>query len=173
MRVLLLTLTVACQTKPKTEATTDNVDSVAADSGRIDLTKKPSPDAPRSAADRLVRALYFEHDKKESPFMKAADRSLVDQYFTAKTGTDIWERAQKTVKRPPVNPLYNVPDASVKKMWVLPATISGDKAVVFVTFNQNNVPKEMRCELEQQPNGRWRIADILYDNGTRLTETLN
>ncbi|MFD2571520.1 hypothetical protein ACFSUS_12800 [Spirosoma soli] len=163
--IILVILSISCQTKSKTEAPTNSaaekVDSVAL------LTKRPSADAPRSAADRLVRALYFEHRKEDNPFREAKDRALVDQFFAKATADLIW-KSQKSSK---ANMLFNAPDKTVEKPWVLPANVAGSKAVVFVTFVQQGKPVEMRCEMEQQA-GRWRITDIIYPDGTRLTKLL-
>ena len=168
MRYLLLLLLLpflACQSRQSATTTTaQKTDTVAAD-----LTRKPALDAPRHAADRLVRMLYFEHDKTENPFLKAPDRRLADQFFAPSLAEKVWATARKTAKRPARNPLYNVPDAGVKKMWVLPANVSGNRAVVFVTFNSGNVPAEMRAELTLQPSGRWRITDLVYADGSRLS----
>ncbi|GAB3541745.1 hypothetical protein [Spirosoma fluminis] len=163
--VILLAGSLACQTTSKTETTvatpTEEVDSVAL------LTKRPSAEAPRSAADRLVRALYFEHRKKENPFKETKDRTLVDQFFAKPTADLIWE-SKKPLK---ADLLFNAPDKAVEKAWVLPANVAGKKAVVFVTFNRESRPVELQCEMQQQ-DGRWRITDMLYPDGKRLTELL-
>lgn len=163
---LLILISAACGTKPKQEANTasatDQADTV------VDLNKRPKPDTPRSAADRLVRALYFEHRKKENPFEETKDRALVDQFFAKATADLIWQN-QKPSK---ANLLFNAPDKDVKKAWVLPAVIAGSKAVVFITYEYHEKPVEMRCEMQQQA-GRWRITDIVYPDGTRLTKRLS
>ncbi|MBO0936806.1 hypothetical protein J2I47_09650 [Fibrella sp. HMF5335] len=167
MRPLLFTflLLAACQSKPKTEATTA-ADTTA--TATVDLTKKAGPDAPRTAADRLVRALYFEHRVKENPFYEAADPRLAEQFFTKPLAAKVLAMAKRTGKKATVNPLFNIPDKQAEKMWVLPATISGDKASVFVTYNDKGKPQEMRCEMTKH-DGRFRIADIVYADGSRLS----
>ena len=167
--LLLLLLLAACQSKPKTEATT-TVDTTA--TATVDLNKKPGPDAPRTAADRLVRALYFEHRVKENPFYEAADPTLAEQFFTKPLAGKVLAMAKKTGKKAAVNPLFNIPDKQAEKMWVLPANIADEKAVVFVTYTDKGKPQEMRCEMALQPSGRFRIADIVYADGSRLTEKI-
>lgn len=170
--LLLLAFLAACQTKPNTETTT----TASADTVAVDLTKMPDRDAPRSAADRMVRALYFEHDKAGNPFLDASNQTWATSYFTPSTAKLVQAKAAKLgkQKRHVINPLYNVPDKQVTKMWVMPGNVSGDKAVVFVTYTDATTGKEqaMRCEAEQVEKGRWRVADIVYADGKRLTEVL-
>ena len=164
--VVMLFAVISCQTKPKQEATAaaPPVDSTAL------LAKRPGPDAPRSAADRLVRALYFEHSKKENPLLETKDRTLIDQFFAKSTADLIWRDASTgKLKRAKTNPLFNVPDEIVKKAWVLPATVAGSQAVVYVTFEEKTKPKEIRIDM-QQVAGRWRIVDMTYPDGKRLTQ---
>lgn len=170
--LFLLPLAIACQTSPKTtETTATKPDTVA-----VDLNKMPGRDAPRSAADRMVRALYFEHDKEENPFLEASNPTLATQYFTPATAKLVQAKAAKLGKqeRHAINPLYNVPDKQVTKMWVMPGNVAGDKAVIFVTYTDATTGKEqaMRCEAELIEKGRWRISDIVYGDGKRLTEVL-
>ena len=170
MRPLLFTFLIlaACQSKPKTEANSATDTTATA---TVDLTKKAGPDAPRTATDRLVRALYFEHRIKENPFIEAKDLTLAEQFFTKPIAAKVLAYAQKSGKKATVSPLFNIPDKQAEKMWVLPATISGDKASVFVTYTDKGKPQEMRCEMTKQAD-RFRIADILYADGSRLTEKL-
>lgn len=168
--VLLLLAALSCQTKPKqeTSATTPAEDSAAI------LAKRPRPDAPRSAADRLVRALYFEHSKKDNPLLETKNRTLIDQFFVKSTADLIWHDASASpgkLNRTKANPLFNSPNEFIKKMWVLPAAVGGSRAVVYVTFERKAKPEEIRIDM-QQVAGRWRIMDMLYPDGKRLTELL-
>lgn len=169
--LILLATALSCQTKSKqeTETTTVTEDSAAL------LAKRPAPGAPRSAADRLVRALYFEHNKKENPFRETKDRALVDQFFAKSTADLIWSDAQKPpgkVNRTKTNLLFNAADAAIKKMWVEPAAVAGTRAVVYVTFENNTKAEEIKVDM-QQVAGRWRITDMHYPGGERLTELLH
>lgn len=171
--LLLLLLTLACQTRTNTSASETNQADTAA---TVDLNKMPGRDAPRSAADRMVRALYFEHDKEENPFLEKGNTALAEQYFTKPTAALVQAKAARlgSQKRHAVNPLYNVPDSRVTKMWVMPANVADTRAVIFVTYVDTKDGKEkvMRCEANLVEKGRWRIADIVYDDGQRLTEVL-
>lgn len=171
--IVLLTLCItfgfSCQTKTKQEATNK---PATEQTTAVDLTKRPAGDAPRSAADRLVRALYFEHDAKENPFLEK-DPALAEQFFTKKTAALVVKHASEAkANRKKINPLFNAPDSAVEKRWVLPAAVAGEKAVVFVTYQNAGEEQDMRCEMNQQANGRWRIADIVYADGKRLTELM-
>ena len=167
--ILLFTVS-SCQTKPKqeTSATNPPVDSVSI------LAKRPGPNTPRSAADRLVRALYFEHSKKENPLLERKNRALIDQFFSKPTADLIWRDASgspEKLKRSKANPLFNAPNETIKKAWVLPAVVAGSRAVVYVTFERNTKPEEIRIDM-QQIAGRWRITDMLYPDGKQLTQLL-
>lgn len=168
--IILLLTAVSCQTKPGQETTTtsSSEDTVAL------LAKRPGPDAPRSAADRLVRALYFEHSKKENPMLETKNSALIDQFFTKSTADLIWQDASASpgkLKRTRENPLFGAPNETIKKIWVLPAVVVGSQAVVYVTYEQNNEPKEIRINM-QHVAGRWRITDMHYPGGQRLTQRL-
>lgn len=162
---------LACQTKPKQE--TESGKAPVADSAAI-LAQRPGPDTPRSAADRLIRALYFEHNKTENPFREKKDRALIDQFFAKPTADLIWNDAQKAsgrLNRTKTNLLYNASDSAVKKTWVLPALVGGSRAIVYVTFEENGKPQEIKIDM-QQIAGRWRITEMIYPNGKHLTEML-
>ena len=168
--IVLLLIVVSCQTKPEK----GNTAASFSDDSATALTKRPGPDAPRSAADRLVRALYFEHGKKENPLLETKNRTLIDQFFAKSTADLIWQTASASpgkLKRTQNNPLFNAPNESIRKTWVLPAVIAGSRAVVYVTFEQDAVPREIRIDM-QQVTGRWRITDIHYPGGKRLTQFL-
>ncbi|MVM35572.1 hypothetical protein GO755_36465 [Spirosoma sp. HMF4905] len=164
----------SCQTKPKQETATTSPSATAIEDSATALTKRPGPDTPRSAADRLIRALYFEHNTKENPFREKKDRSLIDQFFTKPLGDLVWNDAQKPsgkINRTKLNLLFNAPDAAIKKTWVLPAIIGGTRAIVYVTFENKGKPEEIKIDM-QQLAGRWRITEISYPNGKQLTDLL-
>ena len=151
--VFLLLVSMSCQTKlqQETSGSSTSVDTAAI------LAKRPGPDAPRSAADRLVRALYFEHSKKDNPLLETKDRALVDQFFVKSTADLIWRDVSASLGklgRIWENPLFNAPNETIKKTWVLPATIAGPRAVVYVTFERNTKPEEIRIDMRQIA-GRW------------------
>lgn len=171
--VSLLTVGSACQTKPKQE--TQTVSANATEDSAASLAKRPGPDTPRSAADLLVRALYFEHNKTENPMRETKDRVLIDQFFAKSTADLIWNDAKKKpgkLNRTKINLLYNEPDAAVKKTWVLPAVVGGSKAIVYVTFENQAKPEEIRVDM-QQIAGRWRITEIQYPDGKLLTQLVS
>ena len=171
----LLAITLACQTKPKQETETSTTTATASEDSAAILAKHPGPDAPRTAADRLIRALYFEHNAKENPLRETKDRSLVDQFFAKSTADLIWNNAQKSTSkttRSKINLLFNAPDAAVKKTWVLPAVVGGSRAIVYVTFENKAKPEELKIDMQQRA-GRWRITDIFYPDGEQLSELVH
>ncbi|GAB2600539.1 hypothetical protein [Spirosoma areae] len=170
--IALICIGLSCQTKSNQE--TDTKTAVATEDSAAMLAKRPAAGAPRSAADRLVRALYFEHNKKENPFRETKDRMLVDQFFAKPTADLIWRDAQKpsgNVNRTKINLLFNAPDAVIKKTWVEPASIGGSRAIVYVTFENSGKAEEVKIDM-QQVAGRWRIIEMLYPGGKQLTQLL-
>ena len=165
--IALLTLSLSCQTKPKEENQVTSTTATAAEDSTTALMNRPGPDAPRSAADRLVRALYFEHQKQENPFRETKDRSLVDQFFAKPVADKIWS-SKKATK---ANLLFNAPDAAITKTWVEPAAVGGTRAVVYVTFQNKGKPAEIKIDL-QQFAGRWRITEMRYPDGKLLTQSV-
>lgn len=171
---LSASLLASCQTKPKQETEATSTTDTATEDSATALTKRPGPDTPRSAADRLIRALYFEHNAKENPFREKKDRALIDQFFAKSIGDLIWNDAQKSsgkVNRTKINLLFNAPDTAIKKTWVLPAVIGGTRAIVYVTFEDKTKPEELKIDM-QQLVGRWRITEISYPDGKQLTTLL-
>ncbi len=162
----------ACQTKSKQDEHKE--DTVVVDDSATSLFKRPGPDAPRTVPDRLVRALYFEHNKTENPLREKKNRALIDEFFTKSTADIIWNDAQKSsgsANRAKTNLLYNAPDADIKKMWVEPAAIGGTRAIVYVTFLNKDKPEEVKIDV-QQIAGRWGITEINYPNDQQLTKML-
>jgi hypothetical protein len=171
LSALVLATLVACDSKKSDSQTTSTPATAEADSATL-LTKRPGPDAPRSAADRLVRALYFEHNKKDNPFRDTKSRATLDQFFAPTLADRIWQKVSRSgSKAAKINPLYNAPDAGITKTWVEPAAVGGTRAIVYVTYQQAGKPGEVRVDLTQTA-GRWRITELTYPAGKKLTETL-
>ncbi|MEZ0483249.1 hypothetical protein [Fibrella aquatica] len=168
---IISTVLIACESKKSDSQTNTGSSAATADSAGA-LTKRPGPDAPRSAADRLVRALYFEHNKTDNPFRETKDGVLIDQFFTRAVADKIWQKvSQPGYKAPKVNPLFNALDAEVSKIWVEPAAIGGSRAIVYVTYLLAGKPAEVRVDLIQTA-GRWRISELTYPAGKTLTAQL-
>lgn len=163
---VMIVLNLSCQTKPKQESATSKPANATLDSATA-LGKRPGRDAPRSAADRLVRALYFEHNKQENPFRDKNDQTLAGQFFAK----PIADRIRASNKPSKINPLFKAPDQDVRKTWVEPAAVGGSRAVVYVTFLNKTKPEEIKVDLTQT-DGRWRIIELHYPDGTRLTQNL-
>lgn len=170
--MMLLVVSLSCQTKSTKQETSTTSTTVTEDSSAI-LNSRPGRDAPRTAADRVVRALYFEHNKEENPF-REKNQALIEQYF-AKPVADLilkdTQQAKGKLNAKLNNPLFNAPDKGIAKIWVNPGAVAGSRAVVYVTFENKAKPEEIKIDM-QQFNGRWRITEMLYPDGKRLTEML-
>lgn len=168
----LLFMGASCQTKPKQE--TDSKTAVVEEDSAALLAKRPGSDAPRTVPDRLIRALYFEHNKTDNPFRETKNRALIDEFFAKPMANLIWKDPRMihgTWKRTAINPLFNASDSDIKKMWVQPGAIGGTRSIVYVTFENKGKPEEVKIDL-QQTAGRWGITDIIYPDGKHLTEML-
>ena len=168
----LVVVSLACQTKSRQDSGTEKTTTV--DDSAAALAKRPGPDSPRTVPDRLVRALYFEHNKAENPFQEKKNRALLDEFFAKPTADLIWNDAQRAagkVNRKQINLLYDAPDRNIKKMWVEPGAIGGTRAIVYVTFLNKDKPEEVKIDM-QQTAGRWGITEMNYPNKQRLTELL-
>ncbi|HEY9282932.1 MAG TPA: DUF3828 domain-containing protein, partial [Pyrinomonadaceae bacterium] len=137
---------------------------------------QPPPAASRPAAspDALVSDLYKEHDAERGPFFQTDDRARVDKYFEKGLADLIWKDAVESkgeVGALGADPLYDAQDSEIKKFAVGKVSQSDDKAEVAATFE--NFGKKQRIVYRLVAAGTdWKIADIVYGNGTTLLRML-
>jgi hypothetical protein len=136
--------------------------------------------------ERLVSDLYRQH-KKRSPFFQRTNRALLDKYFQKNLADLIWKDALTSgdeVGALDGDPLFNAQDMDIKHFVVHPAAYpaaSGpnrsrplpppSQASVEVTFENLGQKHSVNFEMNRSRAG-WKIADIHYDDSTRLRAIL-
>jgi hypothetical protein len=126
--------------------------------------------APQIAPDALVKDLYEQHDKKNSPFFQTKNRAPLDKYFDKKLADLIWKDANDSKGEVGVidgDPLYNAQDTEIKNFSIASPKIEREKAEVVVTFNNFDKKEKLTYKLVQR-NSEWKIEDIDYGDGSSL-----
>ncbi len=139
------------------------------------------------SSEQVVADLYRQH-KKRSPFFQHTNRALVDKYFEKELADLIWKDAKSAgdeVGALDGDPLFNAQEVDIKKFKIKPAVYResyGDAphgatrparnlATVTVTFENVGSPHSIKFEMRLSARG-WRVADISYDDGSRLSTIL-
>lgn len=134
------------------------------------------PPTPAVAAETVVADLYAAHNAQKSPFFQSESRSRIRQYFTNELAGLIWQDAKSTAKGElgllDADPLYDAQDADVTDFTIQPAVVKGGQAEVQVSFSSLGAKKTFTYLLENE-QGRWRIGDILYGDGSQLLQKLS
>lgn len=134
-------------------------------------TTAAAGEAKKTAPDALVKDLYEQHNKKNSPFFQTKNRALVDKYFDKNLADSIWKDAKSAngeVGALDGDPLYDAQDTNIKKFAVGAAKITGERAEVPVGFINFEEKRSFTFILVQR-NGEWKISDINYGDGSTLT----
>ncbi len=119
----------------------------------------------------LVSALYRDHNSKtRDPFFQTKSRAQLDKYFVKSLADLIWNDQVTSAKNNEVgtidgDPLYDAQDFQIKKFLVHKATISGDTAVVPVTFTNMGKYEKIQFHLKRVER-KWKVDDIEYSSGT-------
>ena len=124
--------------------------------------------APRA----LVVDLYKQHQKKLGPFFQSRNRALLDKYFAPELANLIWRDARSAgdeVGALDGDPLFNAQDMDIKNFAIQEGVGGPRMAVVPVSFENLGERHEIKFRLFSG-GGRWRIANIEYDDGTSLLE---
>ena len=133
------------------------------------------PAARRAAARTVVLNLYSQH-KRRSPFFQTRSRVVLDRYFTRELADLIWQDARTSSSRGEVgdiggDPLYNAQDMRIRKFAVRersPGSYGVEVVASFLNFNERH-----EVVFRLVPAGSsWKVADIVYDNGTTLLDIL-
>lgn len=140
------------------------------------LAQATPPPAPTVAAETVVAELYAAHDAQKSPFFQSENRARIRQYFTIELANLIWQDAKSTAKGKlallDTDPLYDAQDADVNDFTIQPAVVTGNQAEVQVTFSNLGAKKTVTYLLKNE-QGKWRIGDILYGDGSQLYQKLS
>src|SRR6267378_1579578 len=93
--------------------------------------------ANRTSPDALVKALYWQHDHKHSPFFQTRSRALLYKYFEKSLADLISKDAvgsKGEVGAIDGDPLYDAQDMEIKKFAIGKPSYESGKAKVTVTF---------------------------------------
>lgn len=127
------------------------------------------PIARRVAARTVVLNLYNQH-KRQSPFFQTRSRVVLDRYFSRELADLIWQDARASrgeVGAINGDPLYNAQDMRIRNFAVRersPGSYGVEVVASFLNFNQRH---EVVFRLVPEGSS-WKVADIVYDNGTTL-----
>jgi hypothetical protein len=164
----VLVFTINCSADVKTQV---NVNTAAENSAASQAQAQATPAAQTTTApDALVKDLYAQHDKKNSPFFQTKNRALVDKYFEKSLADLIWKDANNSsgeVGAIDGDPLYNAQDMEIKNFSVGQTKIENGKAKVIATFENFGKKQTITYELVQKDSA-WKIEDINYGGGSTL-----
>jgi Protein of unknown function (DUF3828) len=174
--VCCLTILALCAcTNPaqKKEAVTQTTIASAPEKATAVAPVAPAAERP----EQVVKDLYAARQDRETPFFQTKSRALVDQFFTNKLADLIWNDAKDRAKTGEVgrlgfDPLYAAQDLDLLNLTIKPARVAGKRAEVTVSFLNFNKPHSFTYLLDKEAN-RWRIGDILYDDGSQLAPLLS
>ena len=157
---------VNCSTAVKT--TVENTNSNAQNSTSAASQTGATPAGqPAVAPDAVVKDLYAQHDKKNSPFFQTKN---VDKYFDKKLADLIWKDANNSKGEVGVidgDPLYNAQDTDIKNFSVGQPKIENSRAKVVASFENFGKKYSITYELVQKDSD-WKIEDINYGDSTLL-----
>jgi hypothetical protein len=121
----------------------------------------------------VVLSLYSQH-KRQSPFFQTRSRVQLDKYFTRELADLIWSDARSSrgeVGALDGDPLYNAQDMQIKNFSVRERSGGTLASEVWATFENFNQKHEINFHMV--PAGiSWKVADIVYDDGTTLAGIL-
>ena len=107
---------------------------------------------------------------RQSPFFQTRSRALLDRYFTGELASLIWSDARASrgeVGAIGGDPLFNAQDMEIKNFSLRERNVSLDAAEVAASFRNFNERHEILFRLVSAGRS-WRVADIVYDDGTTL-----
>jgi hypothetical protein len=165
----VLTFSLNCSSAPTNVQVNVNATQSTSANSQASAQSTPAAQQPATAPDAVVKDLYAQHDKKNSPFFQTKNRALVDKYFDKTLADSIWKDANDSKGEVGVidgDPLYNAQDMEIKNFSVGQAKIESSKATVPVTFENFGKKYSITYELVQKDSA-WKIEDINYgSNGT-------
>ena len=149
------------------------------------VTESQAKPRRQLSPEQVVRDLYRQH-KQQSPFFQRKNRPLVDKYFEKALANLIWKDARSSgdeVGALDGDPLFNAQDMEIKKFLIHSANYAASnglpdeeppprtRATVTVSFENFGQEHQVLFELSRSRVG-WRIWDIRYDDGAKLSNIL-
>jgi hypothetical protein len=128
--------------------------------------------SPAQEANKVVAALYRDHDAQRSPFFQTDSREPLDRYFEPSLAELIWNdavEAQGEVGALGFDPLYDGQDVEPKNLTVHDAQAEGETVLVPVSF-ENYGAKQQLTYVLARAGETWKISDIRYADGRTLRD---
>ncbi len=155
----------------KNSSVDENSDKSSTTVENSEITGNESPAAnsetenfDENSPEGLVESLYKSQDNENSPFFQTKNRALVDKFFVKSLAGMIWKDAIESKDEAGAldfDPLYNAQDTEISDFKVGKSEITGEKAIVpvtFVNFGENQTIKYMLVK----ENDNWKIENIDY-----------
>jgi hypothetical protein len=123
--------------------------------------------------EQLVRDLYRQHQQR-SPFFQTRSRALLDKYFTRNLADLLWQDAHSSggeVGALDGDPLFNAQDMEITNFSIKEPNLLPNGGTVPVTF-ENFGKRHVIIFSVARERGRWKIGDLLYDDGATLVQIL-
>ena len=128
----------------------------------------PSPAA-------IVDSLYRIHDNGRGPVLTQESGKVHDRFFDSTLAALFMQNLigppNGEVSNLDFDPFYNAQEMGIKNFAIGDATITGDSAVVVVTFDNFDRKERLAYQLRGKPQG-WKIRNIVYGDGDDLLTTL-
>ena len=138
---------------------------------RARLWRRSGEPAGASRRRTVVLNLYSQH-KRQSPFFQTRSRVVLDRYFTRELADLIWQDARASLRavklaisvgiRFITHRTCGLETSSVRERS--PGSYGVEVVASFLNFNERH-----EVVFRLVPAGSsWKVADIVYDNGTTL-----
>jgi hypothetical protein len=170
----VLTFSLNCSSAPTNVQVNVNAPQASSANSQASAQTTPAAQQPAAAPDSVVKDLYAQHDKKDSPFFQTKNRALVDKYFDKTLADLIWKDANNSSGEGGTlnaDPLYDAQDTEIKNFSVGQPKIENGKAKLDVAFENFGKKHTIVYDLVQQ-NSAWKIRDINYGKNGTLLEML-
>ena len=168
---------INCSAAPKTK--TENANIAWQNSSEMtSAANAPTPAPPAenqaqtASPDALVKELYKTHEKNPGAIVQGKNRAVLDKYFDKNLANLIWKDVTTHDGEIGVidfDIFYNTQDPDIKNLAVGAPKMTGDKAIVPVTFVNYTTKNTVTYSLVKE-NAAWKIADINYGGADSLVK---
>ena len=147
----------------------------SSDTEENQLSIAAQTNAQQTTPEALLKDLYRVHaedfKRNTDRIINGKSRTYLDKYFDKNLADLIWK--DLTAERDGVGVIdfdlfYAAQDMDIKNLVVGQAKITGDTAIVPVTFANYGQKEKLSYTLTQNNNGAWKISDISYGTGDTL-----
>jgi hypothetical protein len=140
----------------------------------VSVTAAQGSKSSKSQSPRAVVASLYRQHKTRSPFFQTRSRALLDKYFAKELADLFWQDAHSSsgeVGALDGDPLFNAQDMEIKKFSIQDGIAGPEMTEVPVTFENFGEKHVVKFRLVPVRAG-WKIANIVYDDGSSLLEIL-